>query len=333
MKTIRTFVVSSVFAIASIISATATPLQDAGRAYATGNYPVALQIWRPLAEQGDAIAQKSLARAYETGRGVQQSNHEAAYWYRKAAEKGNAFAQFMIGMMLHAGLGVEKDFSEAMKWLRLASERTMNVNGQVLKRGSNVARYTVAAMYIQGNGVEKDPVEGAKWLEMIVDHGDGWLRSGGIEFVSGDRGFIYGTDLAPFYSAEAGSGIVEQDAVEFTKWYTTTLRTQYINSAKVLGILYARGIGFAKNYAQAKEYLRQAAHKKDAEAQYLLAEVYETDREPNKPYAWIYYDLAAAAGYSDAHHRRDRVAATMTLADRRQADGFYDGLRKHFSAR
>jgi TPR repeat protein len=63
-------------------------LQEATTAYKKRDYPTALRLWRPLAEQGNAAAQKGLGELYEFGLGVPKDEAEAAVWYRKAAEQG-----------------------------------------------------------------------------------------------------------------------------------------------------------------------------------------------------------------------------------------------------
>ena len=57
------------------------------------DYETAVEFWRPLAQQGDPIAQFNLGMAYAQGRGVTQNDSEAAKWFRLAAEQGVADAQ------------------------------------------------------------------------------------------------------------------------------------------------------------------------------------------------------------------------------------------------
>jgi TPR repeat protein len=57
------------------------------------DYVSALSIVRPLADQGNAIAQSNLGLMYETGQGVPQDYTEAARLYRLAADQGFAGAQ------------------------------------------------------------------------------------------------------------------------------------------------------------------------------------------------------------------------------------------------
>ncbi|MCH8040747.1 MAG: sel1 repeat family protein [Nitrospinae bacterium] len=53
-----------------------------------GDYDTALKEWRPLAEQGDATAQRNVGRMHFEGLGVPQDYREAAKWFRLAAEQG-----------------------------------------------------------------------------------------------------------------------------------------------------------------------------------------------------------------------------------------------------
>jgi|GEM_PF-3099659 hypothetical protein len=62
-------------------------------AYKSGNYATALREWKPLAEQGNAVAQNSLDVMYEKGQGVSQDSKTAVECYRLAAEQGNAKSQ------------------------------------------------------------------------------------------------------------------------------------------------------------------------------------------------------------------------------------------------
>ncbi|MFY9639632.1 MAG: tetratricopeptide repeat protein [Rhodomicrobium sp.] len=68
-------------------------LEDAAAAYKRGNYAAALQLYRSLADKGNAIAQDSLGDMYNYGKGVPQNQAEAEQWYRLAAKQGLAKAQ------------------------------------------------------------------------------------------------------------------------------------------------------------------------------------------------------------------------------------------------
>jgi hypothetical protein len=86
-----------------------------------------LPVWsRWLAERGDADAQFDLARSYGRGKGVAQSDSEAAKWYRLAAEQGHAIAQYSLGLRYIYGRGVPADLNEAVKWLCRAAAQGLD---------------------------------------------------------------------------------------------------------------------------------------------------------------------------------------------------------------
>jgi TPR repeat protein len=63
-----------------------------------------MQYWRPLADQGNALAQFNLGLLYHEGRGVSQDYAQAVTWFRKAADQGDAEAQAALGAMYANGL-------------------------------------------------------------------------------------------------------------------------------------------------------------------------------------------------------------------------------------
>src|SRR4051794_2971029 len=65
-------------------SAMAGPLSDGAVAYAQGHYAEALQILRPLAEDGSPDAQMILGVMYQQGQGVPQSKLRAYVWFSQA---------------------------------------------------------------------------------------------------------------------------------------------------------------------------------------------------------------------------------------------------------
>jgi TPR repeat protein len=100
---------------------TAGQFEDAAAAYNRGDYATALQLFRSLADRGDAKAQMSLGAMYNLGRGVPQEFTEGVKWSRRAAEQGNAGAQASLGGAYYEGHGVTRDYVEAAKWYRLES--------------------------------------------------------------------------------------------------------------------------------------------------------------------------------------------------------------------
>ena len=98
-------------------------MEDAASAHERGDDATAVQLLRPLAEEGNAFAQFALGFIYDTAKGISQDDVEAAKWYRKAADQGVAGAQYNLGAMYADGHGVSLDYVEAYKWLSVAASR------------------------------------------------------------------------------------------------------------------------------------------------------------------------------------------------------------------
>ena len=92
-------------------------------AYDDGDYSKALDIFRPLAENGGAIAQFYLARMYAQSIGVGKDYVEAIKWYTLAADQGHVDAPFWLGQMFHFGKVVLQNNKTAVKWYTLAVEQ------------------------------------------------------------------------------------------------------------------------------------------------------------------------------------------------------------------
>jgi TPR repeat protein len=129
-------------------------------AYISGDYATALKEFRPLADQGDAVAQNKLGLMYENGEGVTQDYAEAVKWYRKAAEQGFAWAQFNLGRMYDNGQGVTQDYAEAVKWYR-----------KVAEQGYPLAQDNLGVMYFNGNGVLQDTIAAHMWFNIAAANG------------------------------------------------------------------------------------------------------------------------------------------------------------------
>jgi TPR repeat protein len=123
--------------------AVAGPLEDGLAAYDRDDWATALKLLRPLAEQGNAQAQRSLGDLYANGQGVPKDYVEALKWhelgyeqefaealkgYQSYAEQGDPAAQFSLGVIYTGGAarGVSKDLVLAHMWFDLAAERGDN---------------------------------------------------------------------------------------------------------------------------------------------------------------------------------------------------------------
>jgi len=74
-----------------------------------------------MAKRGDAMAQFSVAIAYEDGVGTKKDLKQAFDWYSKAATQGHEGAQYKMGTFYDKGLVVKKDMKVAMDWYKKAA--------------------------------------------------------------------------------------------------------------------------------------------------------------------------------------------------------------------
>ncbi len=138
-------------------SALAGPLEDGMVAYQEKDYLKAIQLWRPLAQAGDAEAQYRLGIMYAEGRGVAPNDAEAALWFERAAEQGEPMAQYNLGASYAEGSGVRKDMATAAKWFRRAADQ-----------GVALAQLNLGLLYANGAGVPQDNVEALKWIDLAI---------------------------------------------------------------------------------------------------------------------------------------------------------------------
>ena len=94
--------------------AIAGPLEDGMAAYNRGDYVPAMQLFRPLAQQGNAKAQNLLGTMYRRGQGVARNSVRAFVWFSRAAARGDATAKTEL-----------REVSQTMTGEELAQAREM----------------------------------------------------------------------------------------------------------------------------------------------------------------------------------------------------------------
>lgn len=139
----------------------------------------ALELFRPLAENGDREAQYWLGHMYDAGLGVERNPTEAIGWVRKSAEQGFTQAELRLGQMYRDGIGTLQDFEQAMKWLKRASAR-----------GDRIAMRSVGELYERGWGVTENLVLAYAWYSVAAAAEDPLavhLRQGVLDRIGGEQ--------------------------------------------------------------------------------------------------------------------------------------------------
>lgn len=98
-------------------------LEEAGKAYQSGDFNKAAEIFLPEAEKGSPEAQVNVAFMYYCGMHFPKDHKKAAEWYGKAARRGNVNAQFSLGTLHENGEGVPRNLEEAYFWYAIAESK------------------------------------------------------------------------------------------------------------------------------------------------------------------------------------------------------------------
>ena len=96
-------------------------------------------------DEGNALAQSSLANCYYEGIGVEQDYAKAVAICEEYAEQGYARAQYNLGLSYFNGWSVKQDYVKAVQWFT-----------QAASGGDAQAQYELGACYYNGYGVDKD---------------------------------------------------------------------------------------------------------------------------------------------------------------------------------
>jgi TPR repeat protein len=217
-----------------VTGASAGPVQDGEAAYQKGDYETALKLWRPLAENGDAEAQRSLGWMYGTGHGVPRDQEQATVWYRKAAEQGDARAQNRLGMTyIYGRKPTADDVAVGLSWFEKAAYQ-----------GDVASQRTLGELHEFGDfGIPRDHAQSVAWFRMAAKQDD----VGSMHRLIG-------------FAANAN------DYVEVAKWSRRLAELGNSFGQYEIGLLYAEGKGVPKDQTQALEWLQKAASQHDFNA-------------------------------------------------------------------
>ena len=152
---IKTFILMLMLSFSH--SAFAGDLEDGLAAYKKQDFSIALRLWTPLAEKGNATAQSYLGMMYTKGNGVAQDYKTGVKWYSLAADQGEPAAQYNLGQAYANGQGVAQDYKTAFKWFE-----------RVAEQGLTSAQYNLGVMYAKGNGITVDYFKAHVWFNIAA---------------------------------------------------------------------------------------------------------------------------------------------------------------------
>lgn len=227
-----------------------SPLQRARMAVWTRDYAKALELLRPLAEQGDAEAQDELAGMYAGGWGIPQDYAKALEWFRKAAAQKNAVGTYNVGRIYDNGWGVAKDPAEALRWYRAAAEL-----------GEPDAQGRLG--YLLATAPEPSYAEAAKWFRTSIERG----HEHGVYWI----GRLH----------EEGWGL-PKDLKQALRLYREAAVAGDPDAQARLGVLYRDGRGVERDDEKARLWVVRAAAQGNPDA-LALYDAYYRPRIPQLP--------------------------------------------------
>jgi TPR repeat protein len=141
--------------------ACADPLQDGENYFQRADFGHALASWRPLADQGNPIAQNNLGIMYLDGKGVAQSTSEAVRYLSLSAAAGSSLGQNNLGGLYRDCKGVPRDYVRAAKWFSASAAQ-----------GNSAGMYNLGLMYDLGQGMRAESFHAFMWYALAAEQGN-----------------------------------------------------------------------------------------------------------------------------------------------------------------
>jgi TPR repeat protein len=181
--------------------------------YKAEEFSKAFDLFKQLAEQGNAKAQVAMGNMYRLGQSVNKDVNEAIKWYKKASLQNNSEAAFWIGIIYQRDLG---NHSEAIKWFQKSVSLGYNDAKDFLKQAQKIDEY---------------------WNRKVI--------KGYVEYQKGN----FASALSLFKEA-ISLGDVEGNEREY-RWYIPEANDTNIDARYMLGQMYENGEGIEKNLDEA----------------------------------------------------------------------------------
>ncbi len=252
---------------------------DGYEAAQSGNYKKAVQIWLPLATQGDPAAQYTIGWMYESGQGVPKDFKKAIYWYQKAAMQGNPAAQYVTATMYAKGAGIKQDYSQALHYFLLAA-----------KQGDAISQYQAGDYYFNAIGTERDIKQSIYWYQQSAEQGHVNAQ----------------VSLGKLYQSPPDNNLgIKQDYKKSIYWYQKAANQKNFAAQYELAMIYEKGLGEKQSYPKAIQLYTKSANNGYSPSAYQLGRLLELGQgsPANFPQALVWFRQAALQGNTDAQYR------------------------------
>jgi hypothetical protein len=239
------------------------------------------------AEQGNPLAQETLAIAYYFGEDLPRDYALACKWLNRALNGGAPASKAIFSGNPPRGTGERSD-AETLRWLHLAA-----------LRGNVHAQAQLGVRYYLGDGVPRDAGKARELLYPAAGKG------------SAEAQYYLGC----IFSHGDGTPADYQQA---RQWLKSAAEQQHAGAQYELGVIYLEGRGVPQDDAEALHWLRQAAMTQSSKARLMLWTL-SKDRQVSPGNAkerrdWVQAaaesgDPQAEESYGDLWYRREGVPA------------------------
>jgi uncharacterized protein len=121
----------------------------------SGNYKVAYEKLKPIADNGNAKAQYRIGQMHQLGYGFPKNDHKAIMLFMKSAQLGSEDAQYELGNLYSSEK--HKDYKLSARYYREAAENK-----------HFIAQYRLGEMYRDGKGVIQDYAQAHMWFNIAM---------------------------------------------------------------------------------------------------------------------------------------------------------------------
>jgi len=246
------------------------PAKPAMEAFQSGSHIKAIELAKPLAEQGNAEALYLLGFAHESGQGVEPSREKALDYYRKAAAGKHKDAVYRMSFILLASQDL-KERDQARQALETAAKDDPEVAARILGEA-----------YLRGMLTSKPDSEKAVfWWGRAADAGDTLSMILLARFYEGQFGFPQSKDsdkALTSYSRAAGLG--------------------NSGAMAVLGSRLLSGTEKSRDERKGREWLKKALDAGESSAHLVLGD-YEEFVKKDMAAAFAAYSRGSDAGQVD----------------------------------
>jgi uncharacterized protein len=105
------------------IAVWADNVSDGDAAFHNGDYAKAKKLLMPLAQKGNAVAERDIGAMYFGGNGMAHDGREAVKWFALSARQGQIAAQVNLGIAYATGEGVQRNLIQAYVWFAAAASQ------------------------------------------------------------------------------------------------------------------------------------------------------------------------------------------------------------------